>query len=719
MTVFLEDSVFQSVAPLPSWMQKLRDALGVEVAELLLDTLYMASESVDSLVDLLDSLSAAVVEGLVDAVSVHGVYLRQVCLGFEQLSFESVTFLWQEFCDQLDLVPDLREEAMHLSEGGVLSTSEYGDFESQSWPLSMAQVEELLQETCRQLDQAHFSFERVELQVRSMLEKAPDASAAYFLRFLNCLRHKDRTALDALHQFFDQAMIQKQSSTKEILQFSAILLALVHDSFGDPTLALMATEEAVRVAQQAKDQTCVAFALGKLFQNEGRGASGRRELLKRCAARASQEQIRPLVIGSSLGLSLNYLEDETRDPSIIWRHQMEATCEPSADTIPSMDRPTCLSHSPQETAKGLARQTLVEAGIWDSFGIPALSGLASLAILNCHHQSSAEEKSSALTNLARLYCHGAPSQLLSSSQPSESKTRDLDAVYKLLQARRVHGLDGKSFQESFLPPLILQLHAQCLNGRDLQTAKTLESILHSSLPPGSACRDKFIVEIGIQTCYRLCHSHDWSKARELALELLQMPMVKNLHRPKLLILLAGMELESTANRFVSAVPHLMEAITICEESSMYDLHAVALLVLARVFLRMKNPKRALSVLKAAIPALLPRVQCSHQAEAYLTKAKCYLQLAESTRAGPTAPALMKKRYEDAFQGLKTSENLFRQCQNDFRLIEVYYLQARLLFLLERAQECETASQEYLLLQQTKPVQPYRLESLCSMVGVSA
>jgi hypothetical protein len=283
----------------------------------------------------------------------------------------------------------------------------------------------------------------------------------------------------------------------------------------------------------------------------------------------------------------------------------------------------------------------------------------------------------------------------------------------------VHGLGGRSFQESFLPPLILQLHGQCLNGRDLPTAKALECILHSSLPPGSVCRDKFIVEMGIQTCYRLCHSHDWSNARELALELLQLPFVKTVHRPKLLILLAGMELESTANRFASALPHLMEAITICEESSMHDLHAVALVVLARVFLRTRNPKRALSVLKSAIPALLPRVQSSHQAGAYLTQAKCYIQLAEAAVGGHTAAALKKKRYQEAFQGLKTSECLFRQCQNDFGLMEVYYLQARLLFLLERTQECETASKEYLRLQQTKTVQPCRLESLCSMVGASA
>ena len=712
MTTFLEDSVFQSVASLASWMLELRDAVGVGVAELLLDTMCLASESVDSLVDLVDSLSAAVIEGLVDAVSVHGAYLRQICLGFEQLSFESVTFLWQEFCDQLDLVPDLREEAMplHPSEESILMAHEYCEFERHSWPDSKAQVEDHLQQTCHQLNLTPFAFECVELQVRSRLKREPDASAAYFLRFLNCVRHRDRTALDALHQFFDHAMIQKQSSSKEILQFSAILLALVHESLGNSTLALMATEEAVRVAQQAKDQTCVAFALGKLFQNEGRGSSGRRTLLQRCAARASQEQIRPLITGSSLVLCLNYLEDVTRDPSLIWRHHMEATSELTADSLPSWDRPTCLLRSPQETAKGLARQAVVEAGIWDALGIPVLSRLASLAVLNCHQQGSAEERICALTNMARLRHRGT------TSSRSPNSCKDLDTVSRLLQTQYNHGLDGMSFEESFQPTFKIQLHRHFLNRKDLQTAMTLEMNLRSSLPPGLACRDDTIVEIGIRTCYRLYRSQDWSKARDYALELLQFPFVKAAQRPMLLILLACMELESTANCFVSALPHFLEAISIYEESSMCDLHALALLVLSRVFLRMRNPERALSVLKGAIPALLARAETSDQAEAYLTQAKCYIQIAEASGDGQATAAFKKKRYQDAVRRLKTSEILFRRCQNYFRLLEVYYLQARLLFLLQQTIECEIASKQFLLLE--GKMISLGFGGLSSIVGIS-
>jgi hypothetical protein len=663
----------------------------------------------------MDSLIAAVAEGLIDAVSVHGVYLRQVCLGFEELPFESVTFLWQELCHELDRVSHTRRTTTVEK---VESQEEHDNNElSNNWPLSTQQVEEFLQETCRKLDQADFSYERTELEVRSMLERVPEASAAYFLRFMNCLKHKDRTALDALHQFFDHAMIQKQATTKEILQFSAILLALVHDSFGDSTAALMATEEAVRVAQQSKDSTCVAFALGKLFENKGQGTAGRRELLQRCAARASQEQIRQLVTGSSLGLSLDYLRNQQqRVPATIWRHYMEATAEPSADSTLHWDRPTFLSPSPHDTVNSMARQTLVEAGIWNSLGAPGLSGLASLTMLNCHDTSSAEDRISALINLAEQTQHGSPSSFLLGHQRHGTQADLEPPQERLLEARGAHNVAGKSFEVTFLPALILQLHRQCIARRDLETAKAFETMMYSSLPPDSR-KSQYALEMGIQTCLRLCRSHDYCKARELVRDLLDSSDLEVAHRVKLLITAVDIELESTNHQYVSALPHLLEAISICEESSMHGLHCVALLQLSRVFLRNRNSKRALSVLQAAMPDILARTSSTHQAEAYLQQAKCYIQWAEGepTISGP----VKQQRYQAALISLQSSERLFQQGHNEYKLTEVYYLQARLWNLQGRMAECEVASQRFLDLQdRASPALITALDSLIPMAMVS-
>ena len=96
IAAFLEESVFGNITngsgnddSLAVWVARTKRRLGTQAAELLLDTLRMASESVDSLMDLFESLKGAILEGLVDATSLHGLYIRQYCLGFDELSFES------------------------------------------------------------------------------------------------------------------------------------------------------------------------------------------------------------------------------------------------------------------------------------------------------------------------------------------------------------------------------------------------------------------------------------------------------------------------------------------------------------------------------------------------------------------------------------------------------------------------------------------------------
>ena len=444
---------------------------------------------------------------------------------------------------------------------------------------------------------------------------------------------------------------------------------------------MMATQEAVRVAQQSKDPNCVAFALGKLFQYEENGNSSRRELLKRCSVRATQGQIRQLLVGASLCLSVDTVQDQQRDPSMIWRQHIEANSEPTADRMPSWDRPTFLLSSPEETMDAFQRQTLVEAGIWDALGVPVHAALASLVALTCRAKSVGEGTALALTNLARLDEYGNPSNLL---------RRPL-----LVQGACAEHFEELSRQGSLIPNSFMQLHNLSLRENRFETATFLEVMLRSSLPPGASRRSHSIVDVGITTCCRLSRSHHLLLARGLALKLLQSSQLTSSNRPRLHLLLAALELESTKTKYVAVLPHLLEAISICEKSSMHNLHANALLTLARVFLRMRIARRALSVTNAAIAVLHARGHLSWQAEAYLIQAKCYMQLASRTTESENLPPSSKKKYEVAFQGLKASQSFFKKCQDNVYLAEVYYLQARIAHLLGRAADCEAASKDFM------------------------
>jgi hypothetical protein len=364
---------------------------------------------------------------------------------------------------------------------------------------------------------------------------------------------------------------------------------------------------------------------------------------------------------------------------------MEANSEPTADRIPSWDRPTCLLSSPEETMDALQRQTLVEAGIWDALGVPVHAALSSLVSLTCHAKPIGEATSLALTNLALLNEYGNQSRLLPKPQlVSGASAKFASKTF-----------DQLSQHESLLRHALMQLHKQSLHENKFETATFLEVILQSSLPPGATARSQFIVDIGIATCCRLCLSQNWLLARAVALKLLQSPQVNASHRPRLHLVLAAMELESTKTRYVAALPHLLEAISTCEKSSIHNLHAKALLTLARIFLRMRKARRALSVTNAAITVLHARGHLSCQAEAYLIQAKCFMQLASKTTGNVNISLSSKNKYNAAFQGLKASQILFKKCHHSGHLTEVYYLQARIANLLGRTVECEEASKQFM------------------------
>ena len=89
--------------PLAHFIQQLR-SLDESLANLLVECVRSAASSVDSLLDLMESLRSAIGEGIVDGTSAHGVFLRKVCLGFDQLSFETTSLLWSDLQGEIEAV---------------------------------------------------------------------------------------------------------------------------------------------------------------------------------------------------------------------------------------------------------------------------------------------------------------------------------------------------------------------------------------------------------------------------------------------------------------------------------------------------------------------------------------------------------------------------------------------------------------------------------------
>jgi tetratricopeptide (TPR) repeat protein len=699
----LEDCVIigsHNTKSLVSWMRNLA-GLELFVYQLVLDTLQRASENMSALDDLMESLRLSISEGLVDEVSAHGVYLRQVSLGWEELSFESMAILWQALKQEMQVLfqqpPEDQEEQ---EEDPYPDTTD----DTSSWPLSPAQLERQLRKECRLHEQGSSttkSYEETELEIRSVIQQHAELPAAYFLRFMNCVTHGERVgALDALHQYFDVCLCQHQPSS-DILQFAAILLASTHRAFGDYGFAVLATDEAVRVAQQSKDAACVAFALGWIHQNNSNNSNtGGGELLERCAKRASQGQLPTLVAGANLSLAQRLSQQPDAapgGPSQAWNALLQASTDNKTESaLPTtLDRPAHLTEKSQGM-ETLARQRLVAAGIWDSFQLPQLSGISSFVALHCHDHLVSTDVWTAIQNVARVALYGSPSKLL--SPPSNRKSSSSSCIYAiclrtLVELREKYKLGGTNLDNLFVLNAALVLHEWAVRRGDLQDAQALGVVLESNLHPRLPNYTQVKVDIYLQKCLLLSRQGHWEEAKDLARGLLDTCQEQGLqtHRVRILIQLAWIQLESNPHKFIAALPPLLEAVSLCEQLNLDGLHATCLMLLAKVFLRLSNPKRAIAILHATLPSLLRQEHVWYQSEAYLVLAKCQLQLAKTQGKN-------SKRLRAASKELQKSRDGFQTCQDTHRLRETFYLQARVADALGDNAQRDAASAQFVLIQ---------------------
>lgn len=682
------------------WFRHMRVSLGREMTRIVHCCLKVAASSIDHLMDLMLELQRSLTNGMVDSESANGIYLRSICLGFADLSFESVSLLWKDFYTQvIDSDSSLKNDYDDASKNHVAM--------QQQWPLSPEQMEDALQYEIRHgttnnrlnrgngnevdidddCSQERGSTNR-QYALRKILEHNPELPSAHFLHFTQALEAGERdTAVNALHPYLDYALVSK--GEPDILQFAAILAASMYRRFGDAAMSLAATEEVVRVAQQSQDAACVAFSLGWLSLHENNPVLAE-ELIRRCIQRATEGNLTSLAAGANLMLAR--MSMNVRAPGVAWTHLLEATADettPAVDTGAGLDRPTRMNHvkSGEDALQILARQRMVAAGIWDAVGQTSLSAMSCLTALQCHaHHLSSEDVALAIQNIARSSLFGfateAPpgglevclkSFLVQSGRHFELENHECiygQAIRKLIVIRMlfklpVHGV--------FLPEIGLLLHEWAVRRGDYGHAELLLDALLSTLCPRLANYEEVKVDMLTQKCFLLSRQERWEEAKLLAVQLIetcQQKQFRNQHA-YLLLLLSQIHLDSCPRQFTNVLPSLFECLKVADAYHIDGLHAAALSLLAEVHLRMDNPKRAIALLRAAFPSILQHEGVWVQAEAYLTLAKSHIQ---EGMAAP--PSKRLKLLEKASQSLLRSEELFVRCHDRIRLREVLYLQAR-------------------------------------------
>lgn len=598
------------------------------------DWLKVLTTSLDALMDFMSSLCL---------IKKH-LWLRQVSLTWEQMSFEARTCLYDEFCTEVN-------EALE-SDQQIIPPLQDEEGQNQQNSLSSANSD---------IPAVYFSDEN------------SDSANELFQQFLDCRKRGERVgAMDALHAYLDEAA----TTNKSLLAFSAILLALVYHEQGDSKLSKLATQEAVRVAQQCQDPASVAFSLGWIEQQLENCPNESRDLLLQCAQRATEQNIRSLVAGAKLTLVQRALRHESIKPE--WQEWLQTalTDEPVATDAHVLDPPTHLTRGIDELQQ---RQGIVRMQIYEALDDYDTAALHATILLRQNVVPS--QLWPAVQVLARRWLVGSP--------PTENLTRYFTT--STLNSESVHAcaletlwslqnrVSGLCVSDILLESSRI-MHDWAVRRGDFQDAEILGDSLEDASCPSVDRR----FNTQLQKAFRMSRQENWDGALEILKSMIQECRDSRLVRLKAKCLLELVDVQ--INRIAGeghthhspevsiCLPYLMECLHEAERLGMPGVYACALVSWARVQVAWrKRVPEALKTVRSALPGLVRYSPLDYQARAHFVMGDCYVLLSQS----PSKSSGDAKDYRNmALAQFEKSAQLYSRCHDSAMLVHVYYQQAR-------------------------------------------
>ncbi|GMH88204.1 hypothetical protein TrVE_jg13270 [Triparma verrucosa] len=623
--------------------------------------------------------SPAPVEGCsgLDPKSTYGVYVRKICLGFDKLPFETVCKLYsacQAYAKAYEAAQsrsaaassksrksskssdifarlnskisgeDIEEEEEEEEETGLGSSSQTPPTLAAvgiSPLLSMcspSSISEMVRQRALKIEASigRVHFHETEAAITNLLNYHPEQALSHYLRYLNCLHHREFPgALDSLHRYFDYAMVEKWG--KDFVQYAIINLAALHHNFGHRGLSLLATDEAVRVAQQNGDGACVAYALAWLHHN-GVGAarssdrpeknpggdqmlengldsgdsdvasagltSQTEELLERCSARALEHELHGLAATANLALSTHACKNMGSDK--IWQ------------SLDEMDRNAIVgaSTSIDEVCHINSRKHLVAAAAWETFGKHNLGIAQSKAALQNYGEAmTSHDYTLAVCKIAHGMLRGIGVQ--------ENANVHEAALSTLVELRKRYPISVVSL---FPHVYCSILHDRELKQGRLASAESVGMMLRSvSLMQGHGSGVELWVGSAFQFVELLAKQKLWAQARSVCEQGAALSAAYSLRvmQAKFLLQQARLVFDSSPGNVVGVLPSLWRSIHLSEQIGNETLRASGLLLVAKVFLGLGTWKRAKVMLREKVVSVLEAGgEVEEVGEAWLCLAKC-------------------------------------------------------------------------------------------------
>ena len=629
------------------------------------EVVRLQREGVAGVMDLTQSIDKLLTAetALVQRNSVLGLLLRRVYLGFDTLAFSEVSALRR----QLDTFYRAGREALSRLGGLDGLEGEVSGEEGEDWlqagegergfgAVSRKQADLFIAQQAQLLQTAEgtaLPAQQLQTEVDRIIKYNPGLPEAHFLSYLNCARVREvEGALHSLYAAFSLPSDNSEESVR-VFRYAALNLAIHHTRLEQEEDAMSAVREAITMAQEASDHSCLQHLLALLYRLAEPAAQ--QGLMERCAGRASQLGL-PRLASTAL-LSLARLLAQTAGPPHL-----------ALDILARAD----LLNSQNSLAGLQATATALRSAVWSGLGRPGLA--ATLAQLVLHQSGSTRQ------------C-GEATALAVSTLALWLETRGRPGL-----ADRVLGAGEQQFPgSSQWSGLVGGARARvqlwrAIARQDWPAARhSVSSLAATRVPDAPLLAAELSFRQGeVVEC-----------RRELGGLLAGTGCSPEL-RVRGLVLQA--DTHTSAGSPAQAVHCLITALDTAAQHGLEGLQQLACLALANCQLLMGCAGKALSLVRSCLPGLLAHASLADCARARLLAAKC--QIAASSQAGQAC------RRAELLEGARlvvVAKEGFNEAGDLARVKDCLYLLARLYHSLQLTAERNMVAGQYKKLEDLYPV----------------
>ncbi|KNC47044.1 uncharacterized protein AMSG_03469 [Thecamonas trahens ATCC 50062] len=608
---------------------------GSMLCDRLLTLLMTLSESPDALLDTFAALGEmlkadghySVADGRLKLDSVMGLFVRRQLLTFNKLSFDGMTRLWRAIVAYKDSHIEFLNSVLRNDE-----------------PERAA--DPLLPDDARTQSQAAF-LEALECNEYPGALEAAHRYFDYAIHAAACEagggRRAGRGARLTVRPLAVPGVLTPSPLASNLLPYAVLNLAAVHVRFGHGDLARLALLETVQIAQEAHDARCLVEALMWL-QQLAPSASEQATLLQRALVRGASLSLPELNAVAAVALAQHAASVPQRPTAVLLSDaaQRSETAPLAVEAYLRTAQQVCANAGLAPLA-GLVLAT--RSAMWLEYGALALAKLEIQTQLE-HYTAHGRD-----TDVASAHCQLALILALHEGG-FHLAFESLLRLETLLVSRSVDAL-----VVWYRTALVLAYEAALMRGSltvALRYATTLVTM--GSLPRSPR---EHVLDARMRVARVHVHAGDTAAALR-ALPPLEAVVGSVAHAEYKLV--EG-EVHAAAGSPVTALQHLLMALTLAESFHAAPLHAMVAVALAGVHVELADAPKAASLLASVAPLVLEAAPLYERGRFHLVSARAALAFAE--------PNL-----ERAEAALESAVVALRKVGALTELAQAHYLQAR-------------------------------------------